>query len=301
MSLLSVALAYYLRQRSLTRAAQAAARLIWRDVRPADLDRSWAQVSERMTVTVASAQLLAAEQAQPYVADALDEQGVDDDRRGEVRPRSLAGVSSDGRPLAGLLYSPVVEVKRALAVPARPVPEAMARGEAALVQIVGTQVQDAGRVAAAVAIAATPAVKAWVRVLRPPSCGRCTILAGRVYRWSDGFARHPLCDCVHLALTSGAKNDLTTNPRAYFDSLPRAEQNRLFGTSRTQRILDGEDMNRVINSGRSTATAGGRRRAAGRSRTARSARARRMPEEVIQDAASRDEAILDLDRAGFLD
>src|SRR5690348_18342012 len=35
-------------------------------------------------------------------------------------------------------------------------------------------------------------------LLNPPSCQRCAILAGRWYRWSQGFLRHPRCDCVNL-------------------------------------------------------------------------------------------------------
>jgi hypothetical protein len=33
----------------------------------------------------------------------------------------------------------------------------------------------------------------YIRLLTPPSCARCVILAGRFYRWSDGFKRHPNC------------------------------------------------------------------------------------------------------------
>ena len=318
MPLLDLALRYYLRQQRLARAAQAAARQLWRDVRFADLDRSWLQVADRMTVVVSAAQFLAAQEAPAYVAEAMDEQGADATAEAVLAPRSLVGVASDGRPLESLLYAPVVEVKQAVrqAPPARPTRDvaaaAMASGEAALVRVVGTQVQDAGRAATGVVIAATPAATKWVRMLNPPSCGRCAILAGRIYRFSEGFERHENCDCVHIPISENVKNDLTTNPVKYFDSLSREEQNLRFGKARTQRILDGEDLYKVVNSGRrSTRTAGGKptvepKRAApakaapSRSRTARSARARRTPEQIAESAASRAEAIEQLRRAGFL-
>ena len=308
MSLLSVARAYYRRQARITRMAQEAARQVWRSVRPDDLDRSWARVADQMVVTVAGAQLLAAQGAEPYLDEMLTEQGADNDRQAAFQSRSLAGVASDGRRLDTLLLAPVVEVKMALSVPAAPPDVAMARGEASLLRVVGTQVPDAGRVAVGVVIAATPSVTKWVRMLNPPSCGRCAILAGRVYRFNAGFERHPACDCIALPLSENVENDLTTSPRKYFDSLTRAEQNELFGKARTQRILDGEDMNRVVNSGRrSTRTAGGRpkpARSAARTsssrRTVRSARARRTPEQILEAAASREAAIEQLRRGGFL-
>ena len=62
-------------------------------------------------------------------------------------------------------------------------------------RIVSALVSDAGRSAESVATAARPNV-GYVRFLSPPSCARCAILAGRVYRYSQGFQRHPGCDCT---------------------------------------------------------------------------------------------------------
>jgi hypothetical protein len=298
MPLRSLARAYYRRQARITRMAQEAARQVWRGVQIADLDRSWARVAEQMTVTVAAAQLLAAQGAEPYVADMLADQGADNDREHTFAPRSVAGVASDGRRLDALLFTPVIEVKQAVAAPSAPPEVAMARGEASLLRIVGTQVPDAGRVATGVVIAATPSITKWVRMINPGACGRCAILAGRVYVVSQGFERHENCSCVHIPLSENVKNDITTSPRKYFDSLTRAEQNTLFGAARTERILAGEDINQVVNSGRrATRTAS----AARPSRTARSLRARKaMPEQVVSGASSRAEAIAALRAAGFL-
>lgn len=66
-----------------------------------------------------------------------------------------------------------------------------------LERFVAAEVTDAGRAAGETEIAVQPEWTNYVRLLNPPSCDRCTILAGRIYRDLDGFQRHPLCDCVH--------------------------------------------------------------------------------------------------------
>ena len=57
-------------------------------------------------------------------------------------------------------------------------------------RLVTSLVADAARGAESVSIATRPRV-GYVRYLSPPSCSRCAILAGRFYRWSTGFLRHP--------------------------------------------------------------------------------------------------------------
>jgi hypothetical protein len=291
MSLLAVARAYYRKQARISRIAQESARQVWSGVQFGDLDASWARLAAQMVVAVSSAQMLAARGAEPYLDEMLEEQGAENDRMADLDPKKLAGVASDGRSLDALLYASIIAVKLALTAPAAPKDRAMASGEATLLQIVGTQVADAGRVATGMAITATPSVTRWVRMTSSGACGRCAILAGKVYAVNRGFDRHPGCLCQHIPLSENVSNDVTTNPRKYFDSLSREKQDQLFGKERTERILAGEDMSRVVNSGRtSTSTAGG----------VRPAKARAMPERVMAKAGSRDEAVSALRRAGFL-
>src|SRR5690606_41067797 len=99
-----------------------------------------------------------------------------------------------------------------------------------LERIAATQVADAGRVATGLGVVARPGI-GYVRMLQPPSCSRCAILAGRIYRRNAGFLRHPLCDCIHIPTTEAAGRDLTTDPRAYFDSLTKEQQDRIFTRS----------------------------------------------------------------------
>jgi hypothetical protein len=289
MALLDVALSHYDRQQAITRATQEATRRQWADLDRADLDGSWQSMANRLLVTVAAAQLLSAQQADGYIDEALAEQDADPAAEARVVAAAFAGVASDGRSLDALLYEAVIRVKQALSF-AAPIADALARGEAALLRIVGTQVQDAGRAGVGAGITARPQVTGWARMLRPPTCGRCAILAGRVYRWSDGFRRHPQCDCTMVPSVEDVPDDVRTDPRAYFDSLSRPEQERYFGKKETEQILAGRDMNRVVNASRSTATAGARPRGP----------ARATAEQIYTGAADRDAAVAGLRRAGFL-
>ena len=59
-------------------------------------------------------------------------------------------------------------------------------------RLVSSLVQDAGRAAQLTDVTTRPHVR-HVRHLNLPSCSRCAVLAGRVYRYSEGFRRHPGC------------------------------------------------------------------------------------------------------------
>ncbi len=106
-----------------------------------------------------------------------------------------------------------------------------------------------------------PRVTGYVRMLTPPSCSRCVILAGKRYLWNAGFQRHPRCDCIHIPASEAIAGDLTVDPYAYFRGLSPAEQDRAFGEIEAQAIRDGGDIYRVVNFGRSgLGTAAGNRR-----------------------------------------
>lgn len=108
-------------------------------------------------------------------------------------------------------------------------------------RIVESITQDAGRAAQSVSVATRENV-AYVRHLNLPSCSRCAILAGRVYRWSTGFQRHPGCDCVMIPTTL-ANDDLT------YDPVELARNGQMTGLSKADRqaVLDGADVGQVVN------------------------------------------------------
>lgn len=107
-------------------------------------------------------------------------------------------------------------------------------------QLVDSIVQDAARAAESVAVAVRPDIY-HVRFLSPPSCSRCAVLAGRVYRWSTGFERHPGCDCSMIPTTVASPfvQDV--------DQLVREGQ--VAGLSKADRkaLADGADLNQIVN------------------------------------------------------
>ena len=225
--MLASAEAHYVRQQRITAAALTAARR----ARFGSLDR--------LVAVVAAGQVLAARDSAASVPLMLAEQGIETDVAGVVSARALAGSASDGRGLRGLLdFTRDPRVTDYL-----------------FALIVSTQLQDAARGAASVAIAARPKVTGYVRMLNPPSCSRCAVLAGRRYRWNAGFERHPKCDCRHVPASEDTAGDLTTNPHAYFESLSKAEQDSAFTKAGAQAIRDGADAGQVVNARRGMETA----------------------------------------------
>lgn len=90
----------------------------------------------------------------------------------------------------------------------------------------------------------------YVRMLQPPSCDRCAILAGTWYRWNKGFERHPFCDCIHIPASEAASDDLTADPMAYFRSLSPEQQAYYFGKANSEAIREGASIFAVVNAQR---------------------------------------------------
>lgn len=95
----------------------------------------------------------------------------DPEPAGAVRPRAFTGIAGDGRPLLTLLQQ--------------------AESRALLQVMAATAVQDAGRAAVSAGLTARRTLTGYVRVLTSPSCSRCAVLAGKWFKWNQGFQRHP--------------------------------------------------------------------------------------------------------------
>ncbi len=285
--------------RSLAALAVAAGRRAWRLLDPDVLDDTTRYVSTLLPV-LESAQQNAADAGAAYVEAALEEQNVDAEPAGEVNSPALVGVAADGRSLASLLLEPIIRVKQAIGE-GHTVPQAMQSGRSWLDTIMHTEVADAARVATGIGVVATPRV-GYVRMLTLPSCARCVILAGRFYRYSSGFARHPNCDCIHIPSTEDTAGDLRTDPMAAFE----ADQIRGLSRAEQHAIRDGADINQVINARRGMYTAGHLRltREGTTRRGIAGARlqgtARLMPEQIYREARSRDDAVRLLRQHGYL-
>lgn len=201
---------------------------------------------ERIAQTIAAYQALAAQEAAASVTAMLAEQGIASTPVAGVASTALAGYSSTGAPLAAAVD---------------------AAGDLGL--LAAGVVSDAFRQTQMVA-SVNRRQKGYVRMLNPPSCSRCVILAGATYYGNDGvmfhqvgndwvkesngtpggFQRHPLCDCIMIPTSEDRAGDLTTDPRVYFDSLSPEEQDAGFGKAKAEAIRLGADMSQVVNATR---------------------------------------------------
>lgn len=130
-------------------------------------------------------------------------------------------------------------------------------------------------------------------MVNPPCCARCGILAGRFFRWNQGFQRHPRCDCRHIPTAEDRVGDVRTDPAALFNS------GQITGVTKAEQkaITAGADVNRVINARRSLYmdTAGRRL-----TREAARGRIRPAPEQIYRDASSQADAVRLLTRFGYI-
>lgn len=191
-------------------------------------------------------------------------------------------MASDGRDLASLLQSPLIQTLMAMKDGAS-VGQGLALGGSALDRIFATQVIDAGRVADGVGITATTVIRGYVREAGGACCSRCAVLLGSFYRYSAAFQRHPYCQCVNVPVYG------TDYPRQ--DPMQLFREGRITGMSQAdiQAVKDGADLNRVVNAHRGMSSASGRK-----------ALGRKMPEQIYREAGSREEAIAQLRAYGFL-
>nr|DAL17238.1 MAG TPA_asm: minor capsid protein [Caudoviricetes sp.] len=129
--------------------------------------------------------------------------------------------------------------------------EAMQAAGNLLSMMVTSTLADTARSAASIGTAMRPNT-GYVRIVHGDACDRCMILAGKWYRWNDGFLRHPNCLCshepVHLSEAEAAAQGMFDDPYKAFENLTEAEQDRIFGKDRAQAIRDGADIFQVVNS-----------------------------------------------------
>lgn len=175
--------------------------------------------------------VLVAQSVQTYQAEAvalslgslsavLGEQGIDAAQEAVVAPVALLTGVHD---LAGMLVA--------------------TNTQDALLRLVQTMVRDAGRTTRAVDQATRPAVTGYIRSLQPPSCGRCAVLAGRVYHYSQGFQRHPRCDCLMTPTNETNGKHLVTDPTSMFEQ----GQIRDLSAADVEAVKAGADLAQVVN------------------------------------------------------
>jgi len=285
------------RMRRITAATLLQMRSLWRRLGSGDWDVAWRTLGPQLLTVMVAAQVAAVREADAYVSATVAALNLPDRTQGQVSPNGLAGTASDGRPLLSLLYEPVIAARAAGARLSLNTAQALSAGRESLDRIVLTQVADAGRAAESVATVTRPGITGYVRMVSPPCCDRCAILAGRHYRWNEGFQRHPRCDCRHIPASEDVAGDLTTDPRQLI------EQGKVHGLSDADRKAiaeDGADPGQVINAHRGMSTAQGLK-ATRAGKAFRQGGVRLRPESIYKIAGDdRDEALRLLRRFGYV-
>ncbi|MGA5629804.1 hypothetical protein ACPCTH_33550 [Streptomyces cellulosae] len=316
MSVTALALAYHARQDRYASTAARLAQAWWAAMTREDMDGYWRSTSWRLLAELTGLQEQAAADTDAYVTGVLRAEDVTARPAGRINPGAFAGYAADGRPLATLLYEPIIQT-RALLAQGVPAAQAFASGAARMALYASSELADTGRSATGARIASDRSCTGYVRVVSATCCARCAVLAGRVYAFNRGFARHRRCHCVHMPTSRGRRGkSLVSDPREHFNRLSLAEQNRIYGKHGAQAIRDGADIARVVNSRRGVYTADvfGRRVKATHELTAQAKRHARKygrtpswgagprltPEAIYKIASNRAEVVRLLIRNGYI-
>ncbi len=217
-----------------------------------NFEASWRVIGDQIANLVRFSQLEAAKSARDYLPAVLEQTDQRLDERWAVVPETLAETASDGRPLESLMYQSVVKAGMAYNAGASAV-EALRTGGEFLRLTTVAQVQDAGRVATGIGVATNRFVHGYVRFLNPPSCRRCAVLAGREYRYSTGFLRHPRCDCIMVPV----KNAAWAEAEGFiWDATANLDLIKDLTEAERTAIEAGADISQVINATRNMSVAG---------------------------------------------
>lgn len=250
-------------QENISTIALAGVRRIWRRMLGKNWESAWrSDVGPNIQEVVLAAQEASAASANAYIAAVLAELDMPVDVPTSLNIDALIGVAGDGRPVESLAYGAVVESAQAMYEPTianlpnlQAEVRALESGRLWMEAAVATILADVARSAEVVSTAQRTWVTGYVRMIEPGACSRCVILAGRFYRFNDGFRRHPRCRCRHIPSSENVAGDMATNPNVYFESLSKAEQDRVFTNAGAEAIRLGADPSQVVNARRGMQTA----------------------------------------------
>jgi hypothetical protein len=317
--------ARYTQVQSLAQAVAARISAIWSGLDPANILASLqGDQGGAILDAVVAGQLTAAQGAQAFVTQAMAARNAAAPLLAQARPEALAGIASDGRPLATLLFQPAITTFTAFRAGMGEEAAALL-GMNQMARLVSTQIADTSRAATQVAMVTHRKCLAYVRVVHLPACGRCIILAGREYTYSTGFQRHPKCDCGMDPIDVERWGDVPS-PEKLVAQMSPEEQRRRLGAAAVDALAKGADLAQVVNArrGMQTMTVYGRtvqattegttrRGIAGKrlatdlgaeklpgQRYSRSKTPRLMPEEILRLATDREHQLRLLKKHGYI-
>ncbi|MCQ9367959.1 hypothetical protein NQ036_06835 [Brevibacterium sp. 91QC2O2] len=219
----------------------------WNQVDPGAIAASWSDLLPAAASAVATAQYLAGTNTAALAYTALDAQDID--AAGPVpNPAAVAGFMPETgalveSALAGVGFHALDRIAGGQA-PA----QALAAGRFELGDLIQLATAGAGEAMGSVVTASRSQTIGWVRVAQPGCCIRCSLLAGRWYRWNRGFKRHPGCRCEHFPAREVPGGDLGSDPYQLFESLSESEQARIWTRAGAQAIREGGDIYQIGNS-----------------------------------------------------
>lgn len=221
----------------------------WNRVHTASIVSSWQALAVSAVAAVNVAQSRAMESGDAFTQFAFEDQGLDFpvqafDASAVVGTMPASAVALDAA-FAGVAYHALDRISLGVA----PV-MAMRSGLVELTQLIETAVADAPRAQSAVRIGTATQRVVYTRMVSAKCCARCAVLAGRTYEWNRGFLRHPRCRCVHIPTAEVGDADFTTDPYQAFESLSRADQDRIYTKAGAEAIRNGGDINQIVNSRR---------------------------------------------------
>lgn len=227
---------------------------LWRGMSPASIESDLeGSAGAAIVAAVAAGQMTVAQGAQAFVAAAMAEQGGTAVPEALLVAEAFAGIAPDGGPLETLLFLPAIGVRRRIAA-GMTGEEAMLGGLADMARYASTTIGDTARSSAQVAMAADRQCVAYTRVVTLPACARCIVLAGQQYAYSEGFERHPNCDCETVPLRERDWAGVQS-PRGLYASMSEAERRRVFTVAGAQTLAQGADMGQVVNARRGMSVA----------------------------------------------
>lgn len=246
-------------QQAISTTTAAAVGRLWRRMGE-DFDASWSIVRPEMLSIVDLGRSAAVAQAVGYTSAVLQETNQRDAPDGVLNGALFLSTAPDGRDVNSLFDSAMTGAKSAVSRGAT-AEEALAQSGRWLTMASLTVLADTRREVYAADIVQRPDLGGYVRMLNAPSCSRCIVLAGKWFRWNEGFLRHPRCDCQHIPGAENVVGDERTDPYAAFRSMTEKEQDKAFGRIEARAVRDGADISRVVNiDQRGLATARGARR-----------------------------------------
>ena len=284
--------------------AVAALQRAWAQISPTeDFGAAWRTYRPHAVARALRSQHVVATAGALAVPAQLAEQGVYIPSSGIPNVEAFVGMNGDGRLFEEALDGAPIRA-RALMKKGAPATEALSTARQYVAAVTVTMLADTARAVMQTQLS-TRVGMVYVRQVEAGACSRCLILAGKVFRWNEGFLRHPRCKCTHFFTQRSNVEQIAQDPYEMFESMSREQQDRTFGRHNAEAIRDGADIYQVVNSRRGMSPTGVRttegitRHSAWR-RGGGTKPVRLTPQSIYQVSRSKAEALESLREYGYI-